>query len=189
MDPAEILCSADSETLAERAQRLAWLERNGQPASGRLLPGGFGAATAFWEAGACFVAGQFLATILLTQVCLEHLLAGLLAMLPDDGKTRKLSAQDLFKRALEEEFISQAEFELFDRLRRSRNPHAHPRSMDDPQALPRRIIDTQTPADEIYKEDAEEAIKALKDLLDRPPFALGPHVRFGGEAQPPAAGF
>jgi hypothetical protein len=174
----KILTRADAKSLRERSERLAWLERKGQPADGRLLPGGFSAATAYWEAGACFVGGQFLATVLLTQVCLEHLLAGLLGMSPEHENSHKLSAQRLFAVALKERVLTPAEFELFNGLRRSRNPHAHPRAIDDPQALPRRILDTQTPPDEIYRKDAEAAISALKALLDRQPFALGPHVEF-----------
>jgi hypothetical protein len=174
----DILTRVDAETREDRAGRLAWLERHGQPADGRLLPGGFAAATAFWETGACFVAGQYLATVLLSQACLEHLLAGALSAYAGDESGHKLSAQKLFERALEAGLLTETEFDLFDRLRQSRNPHAHPRAIDDPRGLMRRAIDTQVSPDEIYLQDAKAAIEALKDLLDRRPFALGPHVRF-----------
>lgn len=177
----KILRSADDETREDRAVRLSWLERNGQPTDGHLLPGGYPAATAFWEAGACFVSGQYLATILLAQTCLEHLLAGALVIFAADEKVHRLSAQQLFKRALGKGLLTEEEFELFDRLRGSRNPHAHPRSIDDPKSLMRRMMDTHTPPDEIYYRDAEAAIVALRSLLDRRPFALGPLVPFAEE--------
>jgi len=191
MDHAQarkMLAEADASTLEERTSRLAWLERRGSPQDGRILPGGMAAATAFWEAGACYVAGQYLATVLLAQTALEHLLAGMISLFAGQDDSHKLSAQKLFKRALDLQLLSQDEFDLFDRLRRFRNPHAHPRAMDDPDNPIRRMIDTQTPIDDIYRLDAEQAIEALRDLLDRRPFALGPLTPWpDGETESPSA--
>ena len=75
--------------------------------------------------------------------------------------------------ARDSRILTEDEYALFDRLRRGRNPYAHPRSLEDPTALLRRArFDTHTPPDDLLEADALEALLALVRLLNRPPFGL-----------------
>lgn len=166
---------ADNEAVLEgRATRLVWLRRHGEPESGWLLNGGFETSTAFGEAGACFVNGDFMATILLVQTVVEHLLGGMIAMYCDDDRAAYRSPyKTLLSRALNEQFLTTDEYELFDQLRQARNPHAHPRGVNDRSSLIRRAMDSGVAIDELIEADARAALTALVGLLNRPPFAMG----------------
>lgn len=174
MDFEAALAASDASTVAERAQRYEWLNRHGEPLNGRLLPGGPHSAQCMWEAGAAYVAGLYIGAILLTQACLEHLLTGWLTWAADEDRAHRRSYRELLALAHRHDLLSGDEFELFDRLRRERNPHAHPRAIDEPTALLRRAMDSGIHPDDLIKRDAENALNALVDLIDRPPFALGP---------------
>ncbi len=68
--------------------------------------------------------------------------------------------------------MSEEEFTLFDRLRKIRNPYAHPRSPTSKGSLLRRAIASDTPVEDVVVHDAELAIRALLRLCRRAPFNL-----------------
>jgi hypothetical protein len=174
LDGKVALSRADAVSLGDRAERYNWLNRDGSPVDGYLLTGGMEAFTCWWEAGTAYVHGLYIGTILLSQACLEHLLAGWLVFSEDDQTAPRLRYVELLKRARDGGVLTRAEYDLFDRLRRERNPVAHARHIDDPRNLLRRAMDTQVGPEQLLRNDAELALQSLKALLDRPPFALGP---------------
>ena len=139
--------------------------------TGRLFVGGHEAAVAFNEAAFAYVSGLYLGCVLLVQTCLEHTLGGAF-ILEGRDEVARLRYQRMLAEARDTRFLTQDEYELFDRLRRGRNPYAHPRSLEDPTALMRRAIDTHTPPEDLMEADALEALLALVRLVNRPPFGL-----------------
>ena len=137
----------------------------------RLFPGGLASAIAFQEARLAYLHGLFLGCVMLCQACVEHMLAGIFQLSGRDDLNRA-GFQKLLHEARVEQFLSEDEFELFDRLRMLRNPYAHPRTLDDKESMLRRAIRMDTPFEDLVAQDAELAIVALLRLCRRAPFAL-----------------
>ncbi len=154
-----------------RAGRLRLLiDEYGDEGEIRLFPGGPASVEAFQEARLAYLHGLFLGCVVLCQVCVEHMLAGIFRMSGRDDLNRA-GFQKLLREARAERFLSEDEFELFDRLRMLRNPYAHPRSPDDAESMMGRAFRTGTPFEDQVAQDAELAIVALLRLCRRAPFA------------------
>jgi hypothetical protein len=76
----------------------------------------------FDEARRAYLVGLDVATVLLVQTILEHTLGGLLREVGHNGSW---GFSEILNLSLGEDFITQAEFDLFDRLRVARNPYVH----------------------------------------------------------------
>lgn len=161
----------DERSRPHRAERLRFLFDEYGPQGIRIFHGGPVSEWAFEDCRRAYLHGLFLSCILLAQVCVEHMLAGLFRMAGRDDLERA-TFERLLKEAQAERFLSDAEFDLFDRLRRLRNPYAHPRAPTSKGAQMRRAIDSDASAESILVEDARLAITALLRLCRRPPFAL-----------------
>jgi len=153
-----------------RAERLAELMALGEPAEGRMLFGGIECMNALWEARWSYVYSLDLCAILASQICVEKLLAAAVEM---QGSVAPNSYAALLTQAAAKGMLVAWEYELFDRLRRARNPHAHHRGVNDPQNLDRRAMETGENTDDLLRADARAALRALLGLLNRPPFGLG----------------
>ena len=160
----------DALSLTKRTERLAQLMLLGEPTDGRMLFGGTDCANALWEAQWSFINGLDLCAILAAQTCVEKLLAGFIEL---DGETPEGSYARLLNDATERRMISAREYQLFDRLRRTRNPYAHYRSVNDDQNTQRRAMNTGEHPDTLLQSDAQAAVHALICLVNRPPFAVG----------------
>ncbi|HWK26349.1 MAG TPA: hypothetical protein VNS09_07305 [Solirubrobacter sp.] len=170
-DPEFQLAVSDLQTFADRAERLRWLQGHGEPAMGRMFFGGPLSAFAFHEAGVCYVAGLYLGCVLLAQTCLEHLLGGAFTFWgPEEAATYPY--RRMLKEAREAQILTADEYELFDRLRKERNPYAHPRGIDDPMSLLRRAMTTGQDPEGLLQKDAREALTAVVQLVNRAPFGL-----------------
>jgi HEPN domain-containing protein len=154
-----------------RAQRLQLLIEAYGSDDIRLFHGGPISFTAFHEARLAYLHGLFIACVLLCQTCLEHMLAGIFRLTGRNDLDRA-SFSDLLREAKNQQFLSDEEYALFDRLRDLRNPYAHPRAPAGRGSLLRRAIDTDTPVEDLMAGDAELAITALLRLCQRAPFAL-----------------
>lgn len=159
----------DEQTLLARVERTRVVAEAHEPETWRMFPGGPVSVVAFEEARRAYVHGLFLACVLLCQVCIEHSLAAVFR-LSDDDQTARMNYSELLRAARRQRFLSDAEFELFDRLRDVRNPYVHSRSLDDATHPMRRAVATDTPPDDLLAGDAMEAISGLMALLSRPPF-------------------
>jgi hypothetical protein len=154
-----------------RISRLAFIANEYGPPRHLLFPGGFVPVQAFEEARWCYVNGQFIGCVLLCQIVLEHILAGLFYLM---GKDRVAGAGfgNICAEAERERFITAEERKLFDGIRVKRNPYVHPRRMDRADRIERRMIVEETDFEEIVVKDARLAIGAVFRLLKRHPFAF-----------------
>lgn len=160
----------DEVSRPARAQRLAFIvEEFGGP-RGVLFPGGLLAITAFEEARHCYVRGLYMGTVLLTQTSLEHMLAGILHMTGQDGKW---GFAEILTLGREEGLLSRDEFDLFNRLRRSRNPYVHSALPGATNSLAARAVDRGVDYEHVLEEDATLAITALLRLIRHAPFSPG----------------
>lgn len=162
----------DDAVRPDRAQRFAELMLLGEPHGGRMLFGD--CAVALWEAQWSYVNGQFLCTILTSQACVEKLLSGLVEAIGLDEPEARYG--QLLRRAKERAILAPFEYEVLDRLRRTRNPRAHFRGVNHPEHPARRALVTAEPFDVQLRRDAQAAIHTLIHLANRGPFALGPII-------------
>lgn len=141
--------------------------------SGTMIFGGHAAYHAWVEARSSFVHGNFVATILLCQGLVEHLLAAYLhaGLLIDDIPDR-IHFADTLRRCLERQVISDDDVTDLRRMMDLRNPLSHFRHVDDGSNLDRRSMDTDTPADVLLRHDAIFAISLAIRMLAKPTFRL-----------------
>ena len=163
----------ESKSRPYRANRLKVLIENFGSENFGVFYGGTISAVAFEEARQAYLHGLFISCTVMCQVCLEHMLAGLFRMYGRDDLDRAGFAK-LLQEARDEGLITQSEFELFEQLRSVRNPYVHPPRLSKQVAFERRAVDHDTPVEELFKIDAEHAVKALLRLCQRPPFAVDP---------------
>lgn len=162
----------DERSRPFRARRLELIAREfGEPRH-LLLPGGWISSYAFEEARHAYIRGMYVATVLLSQTALEHMLAGLLRLAGMDGRW---GFQRLLQLARDKQLITGAEFDLFDRLRLLRNPYVHARPPLAEGTLGRRSLERGGFVEdvELMEEDATLAITAVLRMIRRPPFAVG----------------
>jgi len=177
----EWLAAEDDASRASRSPRLDFvIHAYGVPRH-ILIPGGFVPSRALEEAKWCFVNGQFLACILVCQVMLEGVLAGQYGLIGND-KAKEDGFKRLCDKGLAEGLISSLEHEAFTVLRQLRNSYTHPRNMDDPERIERRMMTEQRAVEEILEEDARHALLAALRLTQRYPFG------FEDDAEPSAGG-
>ena len=170
------LAQADDATRSDRAARLLRLWSEGDPEGGRLFPGGHVPAVAFSEAVLArpTFEGLFLATILLAQSCLEHVLAGVLVMAdPARSPSDRPTMAALLRDAREAGVLNEEDFRLFERLRRSRNPYAHPRGIFEPETPLSRGLAANQDLETLMEDDAWSALQALVRLMNGPRLAMG----------------
>lgn len=167
----EWLHAEDEAKFPARLERLRFLgEQHGGPRD-QLITGGVIGYLAFEEACWCFINGHFIACVVLTQMVLEHLLAGLFRVFGRDDIADTGFAR-LLREAHAEHFISTSEFEKFNLLRERRNPYSHSRKPLAPTSIERRMLQVNAPYEEIMENDAREALQMLFGILQRKPFTL-----------------
>lgn len=107
-----------------RLDRLTWVAGLMPVAEYLTFPGGWMAKYLFEEARYCFVYGQFLATILLGMAYVEHTLA---ALLYGAGRSdlERANISVLLREAVENQWLSQDEFNHLDHARTLRNAVTH----------------------------------------------------------------
>lgn len=169
--PEKWLQERDEQTRVERTERLEELVSHGEPEQGRMLFGGVDVANALWEAQSAYINGLDLSVILVAQVCLEKLLSAMIELAPEAKASESYTR--LLEKAAAERFISDAEYRLFNRLRKTRNPYTHYRNIDHHESTMRRAMESGDHPDLLMRRDAYAAISAILELVNRPPFALG----------------
>ena len=152
----------------------AHLVRGECASQGLLIFGGHAAYHAWVEARSSFVHGNYVATILLCQGLVEHLLAAYLhaGLLVDDIPDRIQFAETL-RRCREREVISDEDVTDLRRMMALRNPLSHFRHVHDGSNLDRRSIDESKSADDLLRHDAIFSIGLAVRMLSRPAFRLG----------------
>jgi hypothetical protein len=163
----------DDATRHDRAERLDLLVQEMGEGDYRMFPGGPISAWAFQEATRAYVDGQYLSCVVVSQVCLEHSLAGTFALIGHDGPDGE-NYRNLLRQAHTVSALTDPEFELFDRLRTQRNPYAHPRPLADKASLLQRAVSSGTAVDDILMDDARQAVTALIRFTNRGLFMTQP---------------
>lgn len=167
----EWLYAEDQTKFPARLERLKFLgEQHGGPRD-QLITGGMIGYLAFEEACWCFINGHFIACVVLTQMVLEHLLAGIFRIIGRDDIAYTGFAR-LLREAHAERIISTTEFKKFNLLRERRNPYSHSRRPLASDSIEVRALNANTHYEDIIEKDAREALQMLFGILQRKPFAL-----------------
>ena len=160
---AKFLAEQDAATTAVRLERLAFLGAMREGNNGILFRGGDIAAEAFHEMEHSYVNGCFISCVLTAQVVLEHTLA---AVLEDFGvETNGKGFAKLCNLAHSNGVICDAKLDDFNSLRRSRNPYTHTTPMLSDSCMITRVLEKRIPPREIFKLDAESAIRTVVDYI------------------------
>ena len=160
----------DQSNRTYRAKRLQDLRDEGLPKRIYLSAGAWEITFAFHEAVTSYVNGTFVGCVLLSQACLQQILADHLTFSGEKGLANK-GFKEILTKALEKGLITEPEFCLFDDLRKRRNPYTHYRSLVDKNRLAQRAMASDETMVNIMAEDAKKAILSLIHICHRPPFA------------------
>ena len=176
LDFARHLLADLHDDLPEKVGRFRMLtDLGGQMGrSGTMIFGGYAAYHAWEEARSSFVHGNFVATILLCQGLVEHLLAAYLhAGLLVDNIPERIQFADTLRRCRERGVISDQDSTDLRRMMDLRNPLSHFRHVDDGSNLDRRTINAGASAGELLRRDATFFIGLVVAILAKPAFRLG----------------
>lgn len=139
---------------------------------GAMIPGEV-AYYAWFEARTSFVNGNFVATVMLCQGLAEQMLATHLTLsLQASELPKKISFHDTLDRCVNQGVINSSLAGQLKKLMGLRNPLSHYRSIDDPESLSMRALESQAPAHVTLLGDAIFAIGVAIDLLALPDFRL-----------------
>lgn len=148
----------------ERLERYWYiLEQFGPPAD-MFLVGGIPAMLSIQELERSFVAGNFLAVVLLAQVFIEHSLGGEYGLRNMDDIVEGGLAR-LVTQAGEDGLIGPRLAETLHELRRMRNPYTHPHGGVTPRSYLRRLFDHGPEPFALAERDARQAIEAVVDFM------------------------
>lgn len=174
---AELL-SWDQESFLERKERWKFLRLHTEPPDiGWAVPGSVLSAFVMWEAGRCFIGGNFIATVLLIQAFVEHSLARVM-VLSKNTRTRKLSFKQLIDAAVAAKEISLPLAAKLHKLRALRNPFVHPADETWPPAYYTRAI-AQAGGDpyKLNEADARFAIEVVAKYIRQIIVRWDPYVQ------------
>ena len=120
----------------------------------------------FEEARYCFVYGQFLSSAILGFAFIERTLA---AMFYASGRNdlERSSSKKLFQEAQNEGWISKAEFDLFEKARKLRNPLTHFRTPMDEELPESRAFSEGSQPHEVVENDARQILEVVFRLVER----------------------
>jgi len=140
---------------------------------GAMLPGGTITYRAWNEARSSFINGHFVATVLLCQGLMEHLLASELEMrldpVPVPGKA---TGKTIRKLSRESGVITAEEDQELELLASLRNPLTHYRGANDPEHIDQQAMQQRSASDAILERDAVFAVTLALRMLAKPPFRL-----------------
>ncbi len=168
-----ILETADAVTLAERTERFLRFEAIEGPVLNHVhrLPVGAYGVPALMEAREAFVGGQYIATVCLCHLVLEHLIVGYL----HERKVESLENTTFVRRAqlaADRGLFTRQELADITQLDTRRNLYSHPA-----KRLERAITIFRRESEKWHEgrvqslyADAELAVRCLFPLINRPPF-------------------
>ncbi len=164
MNAHEWIAHEDEVSAEARIERLDWLIDHTSSGENWLLRGGQLAWQLFEETRCCFVYGQDLACVLLSLAFIEVSLAAQFYAAGRD-EFERASIKEILEEARKALWISDAEFELFDKIRKLRNPVAHFRSPGHPEGLVGRSFKDGVSEAQIMESDAKLAISAIFHII------------------------
>jgi len=161
---AEVV-ESDDATVEDRLGRYRFIRQEFGPPSQMLLIGGAPAMLAFHELQRSFIGGNFLATVLIAQVFVEHSLGGSFVLAGEDAIVDSGFA-NLIEESLQRGWISPSLAARLHALRTMRNPYTHPKVGLHARGHMARMRDTEIwdPYD-LAEADAQEAVRIVVDWL------------------------
>lgn len=127
-----------------------------------LLAGGVPAFYALQEMEQCFVMKCYLATVILAQSYVEHILSGIYIEIGKSNVAKKGFSR-LIDAALEDNLIKASLAKKLHALRKTRNPYMHTKAGLQGSYWGR-IVDQNLFPDELAEKDAESAIKIVSEF-------------------------
>lgn len=150
----------------DRLNRLKWIIEIYPNIDISCFHGGKKSYYLFEEARYCFVYGQYISSIMLILSYIENTLSSIFYGSGRNDLSRA-STVDLLKEAKNEGLISENEFNLFDKVRKIRNPLTHFRKPDDKEDIEYRAIKNDIHPYELLEEDAKVDLKAGFRIMEK----------------------
>lgn len=146
--------------------RASWLAKHVRDNDVYFMQDGTLSQLIFREVLSTFVAGQYIATIVLAFSLVERTVAGRLAFVGDkSGALAKSEA--ILKNALERGWLRKEEHELLDELRKLRNPIIHFRDhLSETRPEVRAALGART-TEQVLEEDAKRILEATIHVLQK----------------------
>lgn len=114
----------------------------------------------YHEAIQCYVFGQFIATLILTQSFIERRFQEYFHIRMDDLRS-KATLNNLLKEFRQTNFIDDFFIEKINKIRLKRNPFVHHKEPLHPDSLIARSLEASFDPDELLAKDAKEAIEVM----------------------------
>jgi hypothetical protein len=146
--------------------RASWLAKRIREDNVYFMQDGTLSEILFKEILSSFVAGQFIATIILGFSLIERTVAGRLAFVGDKAESAK--SEHLLSNALERKWLGKEEYEQLDELRKSvRNPIVHFRDyLNNSRPESRAAMSART-TEQLLEADAKRILEATIRLLQK----------------------
>jgi hypothetical protein len=173
MTDDEILAWLEEDEAKSRPYRVErmglLLDRFGQGGYMQFF-GGVVPLYAFEEMRLAYLNGLYISCVVVSQIIVEHLLAGMLEMMANRSDLEGAGFHTLINEGLAAGLISQDEFDGLDQLRRLRNPYTHTKPIMHQSCFIRRAAESGSHPADLFKQDAEVALTVVSGLLSRYPF-------------------
>lgn len=152
-------------TIDYRVERYVFLWNEFGPPSSMLLVGGIPSMYALEELKRSYAYGNFMATVLLAQVFVEHSLGGAYSLSGHDAIAEQGFAK-LIDKAFSDSLIDSKLSKTLHTLRLMRNPYTHFSVASGSRSFVGRLLKSEQMApEELVLEDAQYAIRAVVDYL------------------------
>lgn len=153
----------DDESRTARARRIEWASSLYQ--SPGIVSGEFAQLRLMEEARACFIYGQFLATVLCATSAVEHLLvAELETKISLSGKE---TLGPLVQMACDADLFPQEVIQRLRAMNECRTPLAHRRSPEHRSTLVSRYLHHKVHPDALMESDARSALEVMYEVFSR----------------------
>ena len=156
----------DDAERAQRQDRLDWIVEHYPPAEGFFMTGGWLSMQLLEETKYCFVYGQYIAAATLGVAFVERLLASQLYMAGRNDLERA-SGRRLLEEALKCGWLTQTDFDRFNRIRGFRNPLLHFRRPLAHDTIEYRAVKSDAHTEHIMETDAREVLNCAMRVLER----------------------
>ena len=112
------------------------------------------------EVKMAFINGEYVATLMLAQAFIEHILQCSVEH-TGEKKVARHGLAEIIKWFMKNKPQHNFLMRKIDHLRRFRNPFTHLRPLDDPDTLSQRIFTTKTSPDEILEAETKDALALM----------------------------
>ncbi len=167
MDKATQWISCEDDICrSDRVERLQWLATELPKTEHLMFPGGLMAEFLFEETRYCFAYGQYLAVIVLGMAFIERTLAAeFYAVGRNDLERSNISK--LLQEARSAKWLSEVEYEAFDRARQIRNPVTHFRRPGHCENIEYRMVEENEYPYTVIEQDARTIAAAVMHMVGR----------------------